>query len=279
MTKPKIIFFGNGPLADAALTILKDSCEVVFHAKTKQDLEEVKRLKSADHTGELHGILASFGVMIKSDVLDLFEPEGILNVHPSLLPKYRGPSPIETAILCGDKSFSVSIMKLVKTMDAGPVFYQTTFSEQEIFEDPSTVSAQDYKPAIYQTLGQSGAKWIVDNLTSLPEPTEQSGEPTFCQKFDKSMSPLDPAHKSAEVLLQEIRAFSGFPKSKYSFFDQDCTIISAHVATREESAQYINNVHTLYIQCHDKSVLIIDQIQPAGRKIMDAKSFINGYKK
>ena len=100
----KVIFLGNGLLADYALEIIGRECEVIFHAKTKEDLEEVKRLKR--EIPEAHGILASFGVIIKSDVLELFEPEGILNIHPSLLPAYRGASPIESAIFC---IFGVSI--------------------------------------------------------------------------------------------------------------------------------------------------------------------------
>ena len=84
----KIIFFGNGPLADAALGVLKGKFEIVFHAHTKEDLVQVKAIKH--EIPEAHGVLASFGVLIKSDVLEMFESEGILNIHPSLLPKYRG---------------------------------------------------------------------------------------------------------------------------------------------------------------------------------------------
>ena len=109
MTKEKIIFLGNGKLADYALGILEDECEIVFRARTKADLANVAELKKKDPS--LHAVLASFGVLIKSDLLELFEPEGILNIHPSLLPLYRGASPIESAILAGDTVFSVSVIK------------------------------------------------------------------------------------------------------------------------------------------------------------------------
>lgn len=264
MTKPKIIFFGNGPLADFAKAELEKSCEIIFHAREKADLATVKSLKASNP--DAHGVLASFGVMIKSDTLDNFEPEGILNIHPSHLPKYRGASPIETAILNGDKDFSVSVMKLVLAMDAGPVYYQTTFPE------PATSSCPEYKPLIYETLATAGAKWISQNIENLPAPQDQIGEPTFTAKFDKSMSTLDPEHKTATELLNQIRAFSGYPKSKYNFFGLECTIVSAHVATPDD-------INTLYIQCYDDSRLVIDQIQPQSRKVMDAKSFLNGYKK
>ena len=87
MLREKIIFFGNGPLAEYALGVVSEKCQVVFHARRKEDLEEVCRLKN--EVPEAHGVLASFGVLIKSDILDLFEPEGILNIHPSLLPSFN----------------------------------------------------------------------------------------------------------------------------------------------------------------------------------------------
>jgi methionyl-tRNA formyltransferase len=256
----KIIFFGNGPLADYAKAVLEKSFEIVFHARTKEDLEEVKRLKAENP--ELKGILASFGVMIKSDVLELFEPEGILNIHPSLLPKYRGSSPIETAILSNDKDFSVSIMKLVKAMDAGPIYFQKTISFPDFVE----------KDVIYKTLSEAGANWLVENINSLPTPAEQDNtKATFTAKLDKSMSELKPETKSAEELLNEVRAFKGFPKSKHDFFGLDCIVLEAHISDVEESR--------LNLACSDGKYLIVDQIQPAGRKPMDAKSFLNGYAK
>ena len=256
----KIIFFGNGPLADYAKAILEKNFEIVFHARTKEDLEEVKRIKAENP--EIKGILASFGVMIKSDVLDLFEPEGILNIHPSLLPKYRGSSPIETAILNGDKEFSVSIMKLVKAMDAGPIYFQKTIAFDDYVE----------KDLIYKELSEAGANWLVENIDNLPTPTEQDDtKATFTAKLDKSMSELKPETKSAEELINEIRAFKGFPKSKHEFFGLDCIVLGAHISDTEDSR--------LNLVCSDGKYLIIDEIQPAGRKPMDAKSFLNGYAK
>ena len=112
----QVIFFGNGPLADAALATLSAApgIEIIFHARTPADLTTVTNLKR-QHPAAF-GILASFGVLIKPDLLQLFEPTGILNLHPSLLPAYRGASPIESAILAGDTDFSYSIMKLARRL-------------------------------------------------------------------------------------------------------------------------------------------------------------------
>ena len=256
----KIIFFGNGPLAEAALEVLKKHFEVIFHARTKEDLAQVIELKR--EFPEAHGVLASFGVMIKSDVLEVFEPEGILNIHPSLLPKYRGASPIESAILAGDTEFSVSIMKLAKAMDAGPVFYQTTLKDLPLD-----------KAVIYRELAEAGAKWLCNNIDHLPTPAPQDEKgATFCGKFDKSMSVLHPETESAAEIYRKIVAFQGFPKAKYTFYGKNCAILEAHILKPSETA-------VLPLKCADGQILSIDSLQPDGKKPMGAKSFINGYAK
>lgn len=256
----KVLFFGNGPLADYALQIISEKCEIIFHARSKEDLEKIKQLKS--EYPEAHGILASFGVIIKPDILELFEPEGILNIHPSLLPAYRGASPIETAILAGDNDFSVSIMKLVEGMDAGPIYYQTTLSNLPL-----------NKTEIYQELAETGAKWLCDNLTKLPKPIPQNDKKaTFCGKLDKNMSFLTPETDTAEQTLRKIIAFQGYPKPKYSFFGNNCIILEAHTLNQGETAP-------LTISCLNNQSIAVDILQPEGKKPMDAKSFLNGYKK
>ncbi len=256
----KVIFFGNGPLSDGALAVLKRGCRVVFHARTREDLEEVKRLKRKNP--EAHGILASFGVKIPGEILELFEPEGILNIHPSLLPLYRGASPIESAILMGDTSFSVSVMKLAKEMDAGPVYHQETFDNLPL-----------NKAGIYKTLAEAGAEWILANLKSLPEPTKQDeAKATYCSKMTKEMGVLTPETDSAEATFRKIVAFQGFPKPKFTFFSFPCIVIEAHIKEPGETA-------LLAIPCADGHAVVVDRLQPEGRKVMDAKSFLNGYAK
>ena len=263
----KFIFFGNGPLAEATLNQLltAKNLELVFHAKTKEDLVEVARLMQENP--EIKGILASFGVLIKSDLLELFEPEGILNLHPSLRPLYRGASPIESAILNGEQDFSVSIMKLVKAMDAGPIYYQTTLKASEFS------SNLPEKSEIYQKLAIIGANWLIEHLDSLPKPTLQDDEKaTFTTKFDKTYSNLSFSEMSATEALNRIRAFQGFPKSKLQIHSHECIILKAHVETEKSN-------NPLSFPCQDGNFLVIDQLQPASKKPMDAKSFINGYLK
>ncbi len=256
----KVIFFGNGPLADAALEVIKQHFEVVFHARTREDLEKVKEIKR--EMPETHGALASFGVIIREDMLELFEPEGILNIHPSLLPLYRGASPIESAILAGDTEFSVSIMKLAKAMDAGPVYWQTTLSDLPLD-----------KAVIYRELAEVGAKWICENIDNLPITVEQDEKKaTFCGKMEKSMGILHPETESAAEIYRKIVAFQGFPKAKYAFYGKNCAILEVHILKPGETA-------VLPLPCADGTVISIDSLQPDGKKPMDAKAFLNGYKK
>ena len=258
--REKVIFFGNGPLAEYALKIIEQKCEVIFHARTRDDLAEVRRLKKEHH--EARGVLASFGIIIREDILELFEPEGILNIHPSLLPAFRGASPIETAILAGDSDFSVSVMKLVKEMDAGPIYYQTTLSKLPLRKDD-----------IYRALAEAGAEWICENLTNLPKPVLQdNSQATYCGKLDKSMSFLTPETDTAERTLRKIVAYQGYPKPKYALFGQNCIILDAHAYKTGEKAP-------ITIPCADGALVAVDRLQPEGRKPMDAKAFLNGYKK
>ncbi len=260
----KIIFFGNGPLADYALPILANSAEIIFHARSKDDLANVAELKKQNP--DAFGVLASFGLIIKSDLLELFEPEGIINLHPSLLPQFRGASPIESAILAGATDFSYSIMKLAKAMDAGPIYHQATLSSLPLDKD-----------SIYRTLAETGATWIAEHLDEIrtlsPTPQDDTAA-TFCGKLDKSLSYLQPDQYPATQILRQIVAYQSFPKPKYTFFGKVCIILKAHIGTSTESA-----TAKLLIPCSDDNSVIIDQLQPEGKKPMDAKSFLNGYAK
>lgn len=268
----KIIFFGNGPLTDYTLKTLEPHFNIIFHARTKSDLQQAAKLKLQNP--DAHGILASFGVLIKSDFLQLFEPEGILNLHPSKLPEYRGASPIETAILAGDSDFSYSIMKLAKAMDAGPIYHQATLENLPLDKD-----------TIYHDLATAGAKWLTTNLSSLPTPTPQDDtKATFTAKLDKSMSLIQPEAFPAATILRQIVAYQGFPKPKYTFFGKTCIILKAHVLRVtdilcEAAGMNGNTDSPLMLKCSDRNFIVIDQLQPEGKKPMDARSFINGYGK
>lgn len=273
MNKIKVIFFGNGPLANYALSVLSAHTEIIFHARTASDLATATEFKKSHP--EAFGILASFGVLIRQDLLELFEPEGILNLHPSKLPQYRGASPIESAILAGDTDFSYSIMKLVKKMDAGPIYHQATIPNLELDKD-----------LIYRTLAEDGANWLAQNLASIrnltPIPQDDTAA-TFTSKLDKSMSELHPDQHSASEIFRQIVAYQGFPKPKYTFYKKKCIILKAHLVNATSivcDPSIVSSVASpLMIKCQDRNFVAIDELQPEGKRPMSARAFINGYGK
>ena len=209
------------------------------------------------------GILAAYNILVPDAVLELFEPTGIINLHPSMLPLYRGSTPIESVILDGTSETGVSLMKLSRDMDAGPLYFSQrvsltgTETKDQLYEALSTIGAN----AVINLLG------VVKNTTPTPQ---SSTEPTYTAKLDKSLSVLDPATKSAVRLEREIRAYAGFPKSKLTLFDKVCTITTAHVADQPSTA--------LDQKCADGQYLIIDSLIPENSREMSAGAFLIGIK-
>ena len=210
------------------------------------------------------GVLESYGYMIPGRILEMFEPWGIVNIHPSLLPKYRGATPVEAAILNGDGETGVSLMKLARKMDAGPVY------AKKVLE----LAGNETKEELYRKLAVAGARLLVENLPSIVagelEAMEQDeARATYCQKLDKTMSRLDVTEMSAEECYSQVRAFSGFPKSKLEIGGKSCVITEVSVA--ESASTEID------VKCADGRYLVIKRLVPEGGKEMAAGDFVNGY--
>ena len=209
------------------------------------------------------GVLVSYGKIIPQAIIDLFEP-GIINVHPSLLPKYRGPSPIESAILNGDTETGVSIMQLSAEMDAGPVYKQIFFS----LNDTETA------PELESKLAALGAQELVTILPSIingsmqPQPQDDSLA-VYCKLLSKNDSILDPETLTTEQAERRVRAYIAYPKTKVTIAGYSVVITKAHIASTSNGI--------LDIECSDEQFLSIDElIGPSGRA-MNSKAFLNGY--
>ena len=129
------------PLPPAVKQFAMERKIPVWQPKNLRDIiDNIRQL------GEPVGILASYGKIIPQSVLELFSP-GIINLHPSLLPLYRGPSPIESAIANRDRKTGVTIIKLEQSMDAGPIYTQV----------PYALDFTETKPELYDILFSLGA--------------------------------------------------------------------------------------------------------------------------
>jgi methionyl-tRNA formyltransferase len=229
-------------------------------------LQPQKLSEIADFLAKLSdpiGVLVSFGKIVPQNIIDLF-PRGIINLHPSLLPRYRGPSPIETAILNGDATTGVSLMKLSAKMDAGPVFAQ-----QEV-----ALSSGISKDELYDQLASIGSDMLIKHLPDIADGAlaakpQDDSQATYCQKLDKSMSPIDVVNNTTSTILRQIRAFAGFPKSKLELLGQFCTVTAAHAASEAATA--------LDRKCKDGKYLVIDHLVPPGKHEMTAQDYLNGH--
>ena len=152
-------------------------------------------------------VLADFGLIIPKEILNAF-PKGIINIHPSLLPKYRGPTPVQTAILNGEKTTGVSIMKLDQEIDHGPILGQ---EKEEILPT-------DTSETLYKTLFEKGAnlllKVLPDYLNGNLNPTAQNHkEATFTKPLTRQDGYLDVSNEATAVAKIDtmIRAYYPWP--------------------------------------------------------------------
>ena len=260
ITKPDSKKGRGHQLTPPSVKVLADQYNIPVWQPIK--VTEINQQIKALHT-PVTGVLVSYGKIIPQSTIDLFTP-GIINVHPSLLPKYRGPSPIESAIINGDTQTGVTIMQLSAAMDAGP-----TYAVQI-----HPLTGNETRPELYRTLASIGAKLLIETLPSVldstlkPEP-QNDADATYCSLLQKSDAVL-PLHELTAIEAERrIRAHLGFPKSKVILGDNPVILTKAHVSDQQKTP--------LDLICRDGAFLSIDElIAPSGR-LMNAADFLRGY--
>lgn len=232
-------------------------------------LPEIARLSAY---GAAAGVLAAYGKIVPEEIINIF-PRGIINLHPSLLPKHRGPTPIESAILSGESDTGISLMKLVKEMDAGPVYHKAKIH----------LTGKESKQYLSDTLGKLGAKQLIkllpDILSGKLEPKPQPEENVSYDKRLASTQGVLAFSKPAYILEREIRAFAGWPRSKTTVNQTAVVVTAAHVQEGKAGlgGSFCNLGGELAISTL-KGWLIIDRLVPAGGKEMSGSDFLNGYR-
>ena len=185
-------------------------------------------------------VVASYGVILRDNVLS---SAPCINIHPSDLPRYRGPSPIRTAIYNGDEKSAVCLMQITAEMDAGDVYMRREFS----------IGENDTNSDVERIVSKIGAEMLVEYLSNPSgyAPTPQIGTPTYTRKFTGADEIID-WHRSAREIRNQIRAL-GAGRTKIN--GTDVKILETRVENDE---------------------LKIIMIQPAGKRPMDWRSFVNG---
>ena len=219
-------------------------------------------------------VVAAYGLFLPPEFL-AFPQFGCLNLHPSILPRHRGPSPVATAILIGDHKSGVSIIKLNGEMDAGPIIAQRT----------ADISSDEGTDALTTRLFNIGADlftevlpdWINGAIVAKPQNESMS---TITTLLERSAGEIRWS-KSAVYLARMIRAFRPWPGTFTMWEGKILKIIEA--TSRSHSTQ--NTTTGTVIQTSDSrtavvtgnGVLLLMRVQMEGRRIMTATEFIRGY--
>jgi len=216
------------------------------------------------------GVLAAYGKMVPQSIIDIF-PSGIVNIHPSLLPLHRGPTPIESAILDGNEKTGVSLMQLVKAMDAGHVY---------AYRDISLNDTQS-KQEIADQLGSLGANMLTTLLPHIIN-GEVRGESqddhmaTYDNLIVKDEGVLD-WNKPARRLEREVRAYLGWPQSHTTLGKNSVIITEAHAEVGGgRPGKLLLRDKSLGVYTSE-DILIIDRLKPIGKSDMSIAAFLNGY--
>jgi methionyl-tRNA formyltransferase len=224
--------------------------------KSAQDLRDLQQL-DADLM-----VVAAYGLLLPGAVLDA--PRlGCINIHASLLPRWRGASPIQQAILAGDEASGVSLMKMERGLDTGDVILRRSLTI-----DPSWNAGH-----LHDALAPLGAELLLELLQDIDSflrrgQAQENSAATYAPRLSKQQAEVDWS-KSADILLREIRAYNPWPVS-FSFIKQDSIRLWAAQACSNYDAEQAGRVvahdrEGVYVSCGD-GVLQVTELQFAGRK-------------
>jgi methionyl-tRNA formyltransferase len=221
-------------------------------------------------------VVAAYGLILPQWVLDA--PRfGCLNIHASLLPRWRGAAPIHRAIEAGDAETGVTIMQMDAGLDTGDM----------LFKETMPIGQQETTATLHDALANMGALMIVKALSLVGqfEPIKQPAEGvTYAHKIEKSEAALDWS-QSAQVLAQRVRAFDPFPGMSTQLGDEVIKVWQAHALNKDAS---LNHEHVagsilaiadegLQVACGE-GVLCLTQLQKPGGKRQAVSEFVRSFK-
>ncbi len=223
-------------------------------------------------------VVVAYGKLIPRSILDIPE-NGCINVHPSLLPKYRGPSPIQHALLNGDSVTGVSIMLLDEGMDTGPILAQSMIE----LDPQETFSSLEKKILTIAPilLNKTLHAFLQKSVSAIPQDEAHVSVTKLLERVDGQIDWTQDAQK----IDQKIRAFETWPGTWFSWNENEQVIrVSIHKAQptdqlfEEPIGTCISESNHLYVVCGDKHIIELIEIQPEGKNKMPAIDYLRGHK-
>lgn len=226
-------------------------------------------LDQLDKAESEYAVLASYGKILPANVLDRFK--AIINVHPSLLPRWRGPSPIEAAILAGDETTGVSLMQLSKDMDAGPVYGQRQIN----------LTGKEDQATLTHALAELGAGFLSEQLPLILSGQRAAREQdtaaaSYCRLIKKSDGAIDWQEPALDI-ERKVRAYRSWPKASAKLYELDVIITQAHVVAHKGPPGEVFQTKSAIGVMTGDGALIIERLKPAGKNEMSAAEFLRGY--
>ena len=263
----KLIFFGTSDFSKPVFEALKKGSYSPILWNLENSFDDFKKMKPDIC------VVAAYGKIILKEYLEI-PKHGFLNIHPSFLPKYRGPSPIQTAILNGDKETGVSIILMDEKIDHGKI----------IAGQKLRISEHDNYQTLEHKLAKLGAELLVKILpnwiNSKIEPKEQNHkEATFTKKISWLNGKID-WDKSADEISRQIKALNLEPGTWTNWQNKVLKILEAELVESKitgESGKVISVENEIIVKC-GQDALLLKKVQLEGRKPTNISDFLNGHK-
>lgn len=242
--------------------------KLVVHESTK-----VENLKQKIIQAKADFILVvAFGEIIPISVLKI-PKKGSVNIHGSLLPKYRGASPIQESILCGDRETGLTWILMNEKMDAGDIIEQVKIN---ILPDDTSEKLGEKLARL--SLIKTGDILAEFALINKQKPQDQKLA-TYCHKISKKDGEIDLQRETAEEILRKIRAYAKWPGCYFWFNEKRIKIIQAHIGEQKISTGEIKIVDRKFLALGTKKgTLLLTRIQPESKREMNTEEFLRGYK-
>jgi methionyl-tRNA formyltransferase len=246
--KVPFLFLGSPPIGPIALKVLEQNHYLPKLVVTDTALSTDELIDIVQHNGIGFILVVGFGAILKQDLLDSVAGQ-VLNIHPSMLPEYRGPAPVVQTILDGMHTTGVTLMEVDAKMDHGVILAQ----------EEHTLAGNEIPDELYQVLTQKGTHLFLDNidayiaetLIGLPQMHDEATFTHFIKKEDGLLNLSEDAHENE----RKVRAFQGWPGTYVMHKDKRLIIHKVHVA---------------------EDALVLDEVQPENGKKMSFAAYCNG---